>query len=331
MVNYRRVAGKHKSLHPATSAFEIRFGGATAISGDRIIDLLRRLPGASGRPAGPDGVLVGLLGRGIQSSRTPAMHEREGARLGLRYTYVLVDFDRLGLPDAALENVVEVAERLGFAGLNVTHPFKQSILSCLEPLDPETQTIGAVNTVVMRAGRRAGHNTDCRGFAESFYQSMPGCVLGSVVQFGAGGAGAAVGYALGTLGVGNLAIVDSDPARAERLAARLSPRFGGRIRAAASYESGLGDADGIVNTTPVGMLKYPGMPFAADLLSPRQWVADIIYFPEETELLRAARAQGCRTLSGSGMAVFQAVRAFELFTGRAADAAAMAAHFGAAA
>jgi shikimate dehydrogenase len=96
-------------------------------------------------------------------------------------------------------------------------------------------------------------------------------------------------------------------------------------------ESAIADADGIVNTTPVGMTKYPGMPFAAELLSPRQWVADIIYFPAETELLRAARAIGCPTLSGAGMAVYQAVRAFELFTGIPADPAAMAAHFEAAA
>jgi shikimate 5-dehydrogenase len=138
--------------------FGLRFAGAPEITGDRIIDALRQLL----RPAGRDGVVVGLLGRGIQSSRTPAMHEREGARLGLRYTYVLVDFDRLGLPDEALKGVVEAAGRLGFAGLNVTHPFKQAVLACLDRLDPETEIIGAVNTVVLKDGRRDGRNTDCR-------------------------------------------------------------------------------------------------------------------------------------------------------------------------
>jgi shikimate dehydrogenase len=71
-----------------------------------------------------DGILIGLLGRGIQSSRTPTMHEREGARLGLDYTYLLIDFDTLGLPDAALGAVAAATGRMGFAGLNVTHPFK---------------------------------------------------------------------------------------------------------------------------------------------------------------------------------------------------------------
>jgi shikimate dehydrogenase len=302
------------------------------ISGDGIANLLEQVlrEGPAGRAAG-DGVLIGLLGRGIQSSRTPFMHQREGARLGLRYTYVLVDFDRLGLPDEALGAVVDAAQHLGFAGLNVTHPFKQAILPCLDFLEEEAETIGAVNTVVLKDGRRAGHNTDCPGFADSFRDGMGGCRLDSVVQFGAGGGGAAVACALTSLGAAELSIVDSEPARAERLAARLAGRFGRRVRAAAMSHEGLRRADGIVNTTPVGMLKYPGTPFPAELLVPRQWLADIVYFPEETELLRHARALGCRTLSGAGMAVHQAVRAFELFTGLAADAGAMAAHFEAAA
>jgi len=301
------------------------------IPGDPIVDLLRRLLGPPPAASASVGVVAGLLGRGIQSSRTPAMHEREGARLGLRYSYVLVDFDRLGLPDAALGQVVEAAGRLGFAGLNVTHPFKQSVLSHLDRLDAETEIIGAVNTVVLGDGAPVGHNTDCRGFVDSFGESMSGSALERVVQFGAGGAGAAVGYALMVLGVADLAIVDAEPSRAERLAARLAACFEGRVRAVDPSAAALGAADGIVNTTPVGMLKYPGTPLPPGLLSPGQWVADIIYFPAETELLRAARARGCRTLSGAGMAVHQAVRAFELFTGMPADAGAMAAHFEAAA
>ena len=86
-------------------------------------------------------------------------------------------------------------------------------------------------------------------------------------------------------------------------------------------------ADGIVNTTPLGMAKYPGMALPAELLRPELWVADIVYFPLETELLRQARARGCRTMSGGGMAVFQAVGAFRLFTDREPDASRMLRHF----
>jgi shikimate dehydrogenase len=103
--------------------------------------------------------------------------------------------------------------------------------------------------------------------------------------------------------------------------------FPGRVRADVDVAAAVSAADGIVNTTPVGMAKYPGMPFPRDLLTPRHWVSEIIYFPAETELLRQGRALGCRTLAGAGMAVYQAVRAFELFAGRAPDRHAMRAHF----
>ncbi len=295
-----------------------------------IVELLRKL--VAGRiPAGGDRVLVGLIGRAIQSSRSPVMHEREAVRLGMDCSYVLIDFDHLGLDDDMLAGAVTAAGQAGFHGLNVTHPFKQAVIAHLDALSPEAGAIGAVNTIVFTGGRATGHNTDSWGFAESFRDGMPGAPLGRVVQFGAGGAGAAVAHALVELGVGELAIVDSDPSRARSLAQRMSARTGGRVRAEVDLERALAEADGIVNTTPVGMAKYPGLPFAQDLLRPRHWVAEIIYFPAETELLRRARALGCRTLSGTGMAIGQAARAFELFTGRTADRAAMAGHFEAAA
>lgn len=271
-------------------------------------------------------IVVGLVGRGIQSSLSPVMHESEGARLGLSYSYLLVDFDRLGLPDAALGHVVSAAQRAGFAGLNVTHPFKQEVVSHLDKLAPEAQLIGAVNTVVFSNGSRVGHNTDSWGFKQSFLNGMAQCPLEQVVQFGAGGAGAAVAHALMELGAGKLWICDTDPERTGRLIGRMSAHFGDRVRIARTEEV-LASADGIVNTTPVGMAKYPGVPFAPGLLRPEYWVADIVYFPQDTELLKRARALGCRTLAGTGMALYQAVRAFELFTGQTPDPTEMIRHF----
>lgn len=281
---------------------------------------------ADGRKDGP-AVLVGLIGRGIQASRTPTMHEREGTRLGLACDYILIDFDQLGLADEALGAVIAAAEARGFAGLNITHPYKQSVLACLDRLSPEAEAIGAVNTVILRDGTRTGHNTDCWGFAESLRSAMAGTPLGAVVQFGAGGAGAAVAHALLELGVRDLAIVDTDRARAAALAARMDGRFEAKVRAREADATLLAACDGIVNTTPVGMDKYPGTPFPVAHLAPRHWVGEIIYFPRETALLRAARGLGCRTLAGTGMAICQAVRAFELFTGVAPDRHAMSRHF----
>lgn len=298
---------------------------------DSAVDLLRALASRQVDVGDPDAILIGLVGRGIQLSRSPMMHEREAARLGMRCAYVLIDLDKLGLADTALGDVIEAAERLGFAGLNVTHPLKQRVLAHLTGLAPEASAIGAVNTVVFRDGQRTGHNTDCWGFAESFRDGMADPPLTAVVQFGAGGAGAAVAYAMMELGARDLAVIDADPDRAASLAERMAGQFSGRVRASADVATCLARADGIVNTTPVGMAKYPGVPFDPALLRPAHWVAEIIYFPQETELLRRARALGCRTLAGSGMAVYQAVRAFELFTGVTPDRAAMVGHFEAAA
>ncbi|HEX8664154.1 MAG TPA: shikimate dehydrogenase [Beijerinckiaceae bacterium] len=277
--------------------------------------------------AGPS-VLVGLVGSGIQASRSPALHEREGAEHGLRTIYKLIDLEVLRLGVDVLPEIMIAAQRFGFAGLNVTHPCKQAVIGALDALSSDAEILGAVNTVVLNDGRRVGHNTDWWGFAESFRRELPDVARGRVVQFGAGGAGAAVGYALLTLDVGELAIVDVDHERAEKLAGLLAGRFGaGRARARRDIAEAVAAADGVVNATPLGMAKYPGMPLRAELLRPGLWVADIVYFPLETELLREARRRGCRTMAGGGMAVFQAAGAFRLFTGREPDAERMLRHF----
>lgn len=273
-------------------------------------------------------LLLGLIGKGIGASRTPAMHEREGAAQGLRTIYRLIDLDRLNLTSDALPDLLTAAERTGFAGLNITHPCKAAVLPLLHDLSDEARTLGAVNTVVLRDGRRIGHNTDWWGFAESFRRSLPDAGRDRVVQIGAGGAGAAVAHALLTLGTGRLALFDTDRARAAAVAADLNARFGaGRAAVGESLDAEVPAADGVVNCTPIGMAAYPGTPLPIALLRPALWVAEIVYFPLETELLREARARGCRTLDGGGMAVFQAVEAFRLFTGIVPDHERMLRHF----
>jgi shikimate dehydrogenase len=275
-----------------------------------------------------EAVLVGLIGAGIQASRTPALHEREAAELGLRCLYKLIDLETLGLGAEALPELLTAAQRFGFAGLNITHPCKQAVIPLLDGLSPDAEALQAVNTVVLRDGRRVGHNTDWWGFAESFRRELSDARRDRVVQFGAGGAGAAVAHALLTLGTGEVVLVDSQASRAAELAEALRGRFGaGRARVATDVAAAMAAADGMVNATPLGMAMYPGLAVPPDLLRPDLWVAEIVYFPLETALLREARARGCRTMAGGGMAVFQAVGAFRLFTGREPDAARMLRHF----
>ncbi|OCR21801.1 shikimate dehydrogenase [Pseudomonas syringae] len=273
-------------------------------------------------------ILAGLIGAGIQSSRTPALHEHEGDAQGMRYLYRLIDLDALKLDSSALPDLLQAAQRMSFTGLNITFPCKQAVIPLLDELSSEALGIGAVNTVVFKDGKRIGHNTDCLGFAEGFRRGLPDVPRKRVVQLGAGGAGAAVAHALLAEGVEQLSIFEVDPARAQSLVDNLNAHFGAtRAQVGRDLPGAMASADGLVNTTPVGMSKLPGTPLPPELLHAALWVAEIIYFPLETELLRHARALGCRTLDGGTMAVFQAVKAFELFSGQPADAERMQAHF----
>ena len=272
--------------------------------------------------------LIGLIGAGIQASRAPAMHEGEGAAQGLNYVYRLIDLESPGLDAQALPALIAEAERMGFDGLNITHPCKQAVLPLLTELSDDARAVGAVNTVLLEGGQRVGHNTDWFGFAESFRRRLPDVALDRVLQLGAGGAGAAVAYAALTLSVQRLAIFDVDAERARRLASKLVERFGeNRAVAATDIEFEIVRSDGLIHATPTGMANHPGLPLPASSLRPELWVAEIVYFPLETELLREAKARGCRTLDGSGMAVYQAAEAFRLFTGITPDVMRMQRHF----
>jgi shikimate dehydrogenase len=217
-----------------------------------------------------------------------------------------------------LPALLDAAELVGFAGLNVTHPCKQSVIPHLTALSASARVIGAVNTIVFRDGNRIGHNTDWRAFRQSFTDGLPDARLGRVVQLGAGGAGAATAYAALSMGAGRLHVVDTVPERAQALCARLDIEFPHRSTAA-RLEEALDGADGLIHATPTGMAAHPGSAVSVSLLRPELWVAEIVYVPVETALLLAARRNGCRTLDGTAMALWQAVEAFRLFTGLEAD------------
>ncbi len=272
--------------------------------------------------------LTGLIGKNIGGSKSPDMHEHEADALGIRCLYRLLDLVALGRDVDALPELLRSAELMGFAGLNITHPCKQAVIPLLDELSEGARAIGAVNTVHFAGGRRVGYNTDAEGFAESFRRGLKGVRKDHVVQLGAGGAGAATAYAMLKLGAGRLYIVDPVPGRAQALAANLARFFApARVSVEEDAAHALKFAHGLIHATPTGMREHPGMPISAAALREDLWVAEVVYFPLETELLRSARARGCKTLDGGGMAVFQAAAAFEIFTGHAPDRERMLAHF----
>jgi shikimate dehydrogenase len=271
-------------------------------------------------------MLLGLVGAGIQRSLSPALHEEEGRHHGLRVHYQLIDLDHAGAD--ALPGLIRAARVMGFAGLNVTYPCKQSVMPLLDELSEEAKAIGAVNTVVRDGERLVGHNTDGSGWSWGLRRALPRADLRRVVLLGAGGAGSACGDAVLRLGAEQLVIFDRDAARAAALAARLNAHLpGNRAAPAADLGAALAGASGLIHATPTGMASAPGMALPAALLAPSLWVSEVVYVPLETELLRAARRAGCAAMDGGHMAVGQAIGAFKLFTGRDADPTRMDAHF----
>ncbi len=265
-----------------------------------------------------------LLGEGIGASRTPALHEAEGREQGLWLSYRILDSLEWGITAADLPAVIEWARASGFSGFNVTHPFKQAIIEHLDGLSDRAAALGAVNTVVLRDGAAIGHNTDWCGYQTPFRAGLPDACTGTVVQLGAGGAGAAVAYAMLDLGTPRLIIHDLQTERARELADRMNRLFGAdRAQVGTDLATSLDGAEGLVNATPMGMATHPGCPVPPELLRPDVWVSEIVYFPLHTELLLHAREMGCHTVDGAGMAAEQAAQAFELFTGVTPDAARM--------
>jgi shikimate dehydrogenase len=263
--------------------------------------------------------LIGLLGAPIAQSAAPAMHERAAEALGLRCHYQLIEVAGAGRQQ--LKSLLDCIRRLGFAGINVTFPYKEAVLDLLDGISPDAAPIGAVNTVIVRDGRLVGHNTDASGFARAVAPLVAASSHGAVALIGAGGVGKAMAFALAGLGVRELRIFDHEPAKARDIAARLEGLITTSVMD--SVEDALRGAMGVINGSPVGMLPDRGTPVPDGLLHAGLWVADAVYSPLWTPLLTAARARGARVLTGRELAIYQAVDAFELFTGHAPSAVEM--------
>jgi shikimate dehydrogenase len=259
----------------------------------------------------PKSLLLGLIGAPISSSAAPHMHQSAGAALGLRTHYQLIE--RVGAHRADLRAMLEGVRLLGFAGVNVTFPYKEAVVPLLDALAPGIDALGAVNTVVVgRDHRLTGHNTDSTGFARALCEVIGTDLGGPVALIGAGGVGRAIGFALAGMNVPEIRIFDRERAKAEVLVATL----GGGAKLMTSIETALEDAAGVINGTPVGMLPDTGSAVPLAALRPAMWVADVVYTPLWTPLLLAARERGCRVMTGRELCVFQACDAFRLFTGQ---------------
>jgi shikimate dehydrogenase len=245
------------------------------------------------------------------------MHNAAIAALGLHYVYI-----PFSVPPDQLGPAIRSLVALGIIGVNLTIPHKERVLAYLDQIAPEAQALGAVNTVHHVGSRLIGYNTDDRGFAEPLGAagfSLPGK---RAVVLGAGGAARAVAHRLARDGA-QVTLVNRTPERAQALADQVNRSVGKEMVDCLRFEerTRLTDvmigAQLLVNTTSVGMSPddqaIPPIPLNA--LHPGLFVYDLIYRPQETRLLAAARAVGAPTLNGVAMLVHQGAAAFEIWTG----------------
>ncbi len=271
-------------------------------------------------------VLLGLIGSPIAHSAAPAMHEAAARAAGIELHYHLIEVAGAGRDDLAA--ILDGVRRLGFSGVNVTYPYKEAVIPLLDGLSAEAAAMGAVNTVVARDGRLTGHNTDATGFATAYRAMKRADGEAAVAIIGTGGVGKAIGFALASCGVTRLNLFDVDRAKCQALATQLAGRA--EVAIAATVEEAVAGAAGIVNGTPIGMLPNRDTPVPRHLLRASHWIADAVYHPLWTPLLKDAQAAGATIMTGRELSIHQAVDGFALFTGKPASYAAVAAGFDAA-
>lgn len=255
--------------------------------------------------------LLGIIGDPVRHSRSPQMHNRVLAAMGLDYVYVpfQVHPDRLPAAVAGLR-------ALGVHGFNVTVPHKVAILPHLDRLSSEAAQIGAVNTVHHENGRLTGYNTDGIGLVVALREELGFDPHGAkLVVIGAGGAARAALHALCAAGAGQITIVNRTAERARELAERYGALFPGtRLDVLEALPRVVPECDLLLNTTTVGMDGATLVVDPADLAcSPV--VYDMIYAPPVTPLLAAAGQRGFRGANGLSMLVAQGERAFSIWTG----------------
>nr|WP_122013513.1 shikimate dehydrogenase [Maliibacterium massiliense] len=274
-------------------------------------------------------IKLAVIGHPLKASMSPVMYEEIFSWLG----DAVVDYPLDILPEQLGDTVRRLIDE-GYDGFNITMPYKLDIMRCLESVDPMAEAIGAVNTVTIQNGRLRGYNTDGAGFVDGL--KALGCTLAGkrVLLLGAGGAARSMGFAFAGEQPQKLFIYNRTEAKAADLCARINAYYKREV-ACVLAKPDVSRADIIANATSTGMLPDTGNLLAGQQLGADQWVADAVYKPAETPMIRMARAAGCRTMAGIHMLMWQGVRNVRIWQGeafpvRAAQAASLLARLEAA-
>lgn len=256
--------------------------------------------------------LAGVIGSPIAHSKSPQLHRHWLKSYGIPGHYVPMD-----VAAADLETVIRTLPKMGFVGVNITIPHKETVLSIADLVTDRAILIGAANTLIFRKdGKIHADNTDGYGFLANLKAGAPNwsAKAGPAAVLGAGGSARAVIASLLDAGVPEILLSNRTRVRAEKL----KDDFGSRLRIFDWVQAGnmLDHAALVVNTTSLGMIGKGEMRVPLDGLRADTVVTDLVYAPLKTKLLEVAEAQGCVTVDGLGMLLHQAVPAFERWFGQ---------------
>lgn len=266
--------------------------------------------------------LYGLFGSPVEHSKSPAMYNYCFEKWGLDNVYLAFD-----VPAEEAGKAIEAFRTMGMKGANVTMPCKQAVVPYLDAVSDAVRLSGACNTIVEQDGKLTGHNTDGEGYVINLKAHGVDIRGKKLVLLGAGGASTAIQVQSLLDGAERISVFNQKDAfwdRAEAKIQELQKEFPDRIielldlADEALLAKKLGEADILTNATRVGMKPLDDLSLIKDLslLRPELVVADTVYEPEETKLLRDAKAQGCKTVGGLGMLLYQGAAAVKLYTGR---------------
>jgi len=256
--------------------------------------------------------LAGVIGSPISHSRSPALHQHWLKTYGIKGFYIPMNISQNDLAD-----VVGTLPQMGFVGVNVTIPHKETVLGLADIVTDRAALIGAANTLIFRKdGKIHADNTDGYGFIENLRQGAPGWnpVSGPAAVIGAGGASRAIVASLLEVGVNEIRLSNRTRNRADVI----KQEFGAKITVVDWVKAGnmFDGATTVVNTTSLGMIGKPEFRVPMDALSSTAVVTDLVYAPLETEFLKKAHELGCITVDGLGMLLHQAAPAFERWFGQ---------------
>lgn len=262
--------------------------------------------------------LFGLIGCPVEHTKSPFIHNSLFKEYGMNSVYVPLPVDQ-----GDLEKAVWGMRALGFAGFNVTVPYKKDIIKYLDDISNDALLMGAVNTVKNVDGKLKGYNTDAEGFVRDFKEGFGTNFKNKrVMILGAGGTARALAVKLAAEGISHLTIVNRTFQNAQGIAELVRNNFGSIVSPmdpkAPEFDGEFKISECIINTTPAGMSTYdPSTPFDFDFeFSASQLVYDVVYNPQKTRFLQMAEEKGCKIRNGFGMLINQGVSAFEIWTGK---------------